>query len=67
MNIHLYDNRKDISVGMAQLFYNPVKRGWVAPGGIIITDLNEALRYACQLDELIKLQTQKKKRKAPRF
>lgn len=67
MNIHLYDNRKDISVGMAQLFYNPVKRGWAAPGGIIITDLNEALRYACQLDELIKLQTQKKKRKASRF
>ena len=67
MNIYLYDNRKDISVGMAQLFYNPVKRGWTAPGGIVITDLNEALRYACQLDELIKLQTQKKKQKASRF
>lgn len=67
MNIHLYDNRMDISVGKAQLFYNPIKRGWTAPGGIVITDLNEALRYACQLDELIKLQTQKKKQKASRF
>lgn len=67
MNIHLFNNKKDICVNQTQVLYAPRHGGWIVPGGGIIYDENEAIRYAQKLDELIKHNICIAKRKKSKF
>ena len=56
----------NIIIGKAELFYVPHKRGWVTPGGIVIKDKIEAIKYACILHDYIIEQSNIKTQKETR-
>ena len=55
MDIHTFNDKRDICINQTQLLYAPQYKGWIVPGGhMIIIDEQEALRYAARLDSVIK-------------
>lgn len=67
MNIHTFNNKRDICINQTQLLYAPRHGGWIVPGGGIILDEAEALRYAKKLDEIIKANIYRLKRNKSKF
>ena len=67
MNIHTFNNKRDICINQTQLLYAPRHGGWIVPGGGIILDEGEALRYAKKLDEIIKANIYRLKRNKSKF
>lgn len=60
MNIHTFTHKLDIIIGKAELPYVARREGWAIPGGTIIKNRSEAIRYACDLHDYIEIQVVKK-------
>lgn len=48
-----YYSTKNILVGKAELVYSTHNNGWMIPGGKVIKNQVDAIKYACKFNDLI--------------
>lgn len=48
-----YYTTKNILVGKAELVYSIHNNGWMIPGGKVIKNQVDAIKYACEFNDLI--------------